>query len=124
MIRRNRSQSRKGHSPLFPLLLAGGVIVAIALSRKRRRRSSTSRGRGCGLSELSPHLQSFRHAILGADKGTILRALGPPPATIGRGVPIHDNTWYYPLDRVQRLALAIQFEEDRASQTEVLKSPR
>ena len=119
-----------GGSILWPLLIMGGVVATVALvaiaflllqsQLRHRRPARNARDRN---GESSPSLQSFRNAILGVDKGTILRALGPPPATIGQGIATRDDTWYYPLDPSQRLALAIQFQDDVARQTAVLRSP-
>src|SRR5689334_21446102 len=109
-------------SPLWPILLAGGIVAAaIAILRQRYRDNCDLLGGQRQI--LAPHLQLFRKAIVGVDKNTIMRALGPPPATVGQGLPWRDNTWYYPLDRVQQLALAIEFVNDVARQTEVLRSP-
>jgi hypothetical protein len=116
-------------SPLWPLLVLGGVLFTLAARSgiieallELLRASSRERvGRGAA-ADLS--LQSFRRAIVGADKGTIAAALGPPPATVGAGNPWSDDTWYYPLDRITRLALAIEFHDGVARQTELLRSPR
>src|SRR5207248_2908832 len=99
-----------GSSSLWPLLLIGGVLLVLAeragLLQKlfAMMRGPTRGARGWGRRALSPHLEAFRNAILGVDKHTVAAALGPPPTTIGEGSPWIDDTWYYPLDRVQRMA--------------------
>jgi len=108
-------------TPLWPLLLIGGVALAVVMSRRnwtiRALLNRLSRGRA--------QLQSFRDAILGVDKRTVAAALGAPPASAGRDEFLQSDTWYYPLDPAQQTALAIRFDEqDVARTTQVLRTPR
>ena len=118
-----------GSSSLRALLLIGGVLFVLAeragLIQKllAMARGSSRDARNFGRRALSPHLQAFRNAILGVDKRTVAAALGPPPATVGQGSPWIDDTWYYPLDRVERTALAIEFRSGLARETIVLLTP-
>jgi hypothetical protein len=115
-------------SPLWPLLLIGGVLFTLAarsgiLEALLELIGGDIQDRSGRSAAADLSLQSLRHAIVGVDKRTIAAALGPPSATVGAGNFWSDNTWYYPLDRIARLALAIEFEQGIARQTEVLRSP-
>ena len=136
--RRDRTASRKpaAHSPVWAALLMAGIVTAVLRSQRQalKRLASAvfgkSRGRGgarrAGAATApvdSPHLTKLRDAILGADKVMVASVLGPPPTTAGEGT-FTDDTWYYPLDLVARVALAIRFEHNIARHTDVLRAPR
>ena len=82
-------------------------------SRGGRARRASGGGR-------SSRLTSLRRAIVGADKRTIAAALGPPRATVGVGDFQRDDTWYYPLNPRQQIALAVTFARGVACQTLVV----
>lgn len=79
--------------------------------------------RGAGSSQ-SSRLDGLRRAILGVQKKQIAAVLGQPRATIGRGNYLTDDTWYYPIDTRHRLALAIEFDQGVARQTQVIEGVR
>ncbi|MBC8108699.1 MAG: hypothetical protein H7Z14_19100 [Anaerolineae bacterium] len=79
--------------------------------------------RGPGSTQ-SSRLDALRRAILGVQKKQIAAVLGQPRATIGRGNHLTDDTWYYPIDPKQRLALTIEFDRDIARQTQVIDGIR
>jgi hypothetical protein len=111
---------RKSHghtgSVLSPILLVGGIALAVAMSSRRVRRALTSR---------AAKLRRFRRAIDGVDKRTVAAALGAPAATVGVGDFLRDDTWYYSLNPVAQTALAVSFDvQGVARRTQVLKVPR
>lgn len=70
--------------------------------------------------------------IVGSSKATIESVLGPPrsAALKGVGVVTHPkmvfwqaDTWYYPLPRNGPVAMAINFDEDFATQVEFFSTP-
>ena len=72
-------------------------------------------------------------AIVGSNKATIESVLGPPrsAAVKGVGVVTHPkmvfwqaDTWYYPLPRNGAMAMAINFDEDFATQVEFFTTPQ
>ena len=78
-------------------------------------------------------LQSVRASILGKARQHIRELLGPPSAmgngTGGEGAgsgagagPDAATTWYYPLDKTRRVAMAIVFDHDRVRDVEFLKA--
>jgi hypothetical protein len=68
----------------------------------------------------SRRLQALRRAIVGVRKNQVAAALGPPRATIGRGDYRADDTWYYAIDPRRHVALAIEFADGIARQTQVI----
>ena len=71
-------------------------------------------------------------AIVGSNKATIESVLGPPrsAALKGVGVVTHPkmvfwqaDTWYYPLPRNGPMAMAINFDDDFATQVEFFTTP-
>jgi hypothetical protein len=71
-------------------------------------------------------------AIVGHSKSAVASVFGPPrsavlrgPVSLGGGTPAYwqADTWYYPLPKNDRLAMAIEFAEDYASHVEFFKAP-
>ena len=69
-------------------------------------------------------------AILGNSKCAVASVFGPPrtavvtePTTL---TPTYwdADTWYYPLPKADRLAVAIQFEDDYATGVQFLRGPQ
>ena len=102
------------HVVAFSAGLVGGLIGALLQSLhghdRRRRRSWSQR-------------------IFGYSKREVARLLGPPPAAAmgnlnaALAVPPtfwQADTWYYPVDRRRRKAVAVQFDADRVVKVEVL----
>jgi outer membrane protein assembly factor BamE (lipoprotein component of BamABCDE complex) len=59
--------------------------------------------------------------ILGRTKQQIVRTLGPPPgAGPTRSNSWQADTWYYPFNRLERSAVAIQFAHNRAARIELI----
>jgi hypothetical protein len=79
-------------------------------------------------------LALLRQAIIGNDKHAVVAVFGPPPTTGGYNAPpepelklpdyFRADTWYYLLDKVNRCAMAIQFEGGVASEAQFLEPPR
>src|SRR5688572_3408009 len=97
-------------------LMLAAILAAVSLMHLAWMMKSSARRNSRGPGRLS----ALRRAIVGAGKRQIAAVLGPPRATIGRGNYLTDNTWYYPLDRRQRTALAIEFDNDVACVTQVI----
>ncbi len=71
---------------------------------------------------------SLRGAIVGSAKGAVKNVFGPPrTALLTRGVTRlsiwRADTWYYPLDRADRSAIAIRFEGNVARDVEKISVP-
>jgi hypothetical protein len=110
---------------LLPLVTVGAMVVAAAL----RRLTGVSPVRGVAE---DGSFASLRAAILRNTKQNVVRVLGPPHAAIVArggegGVPASTywqaDTWYYPLNRRQRAAMAIRFGGDRAEEVEMIRVP-
>ena len=100
-------------------LLCAAILGALTLTHLVR--AITMRRIGGGKFS---RLEALRRAIVGVQKKQIAAVLGPPRATIGRGHYLTDDTWYYPIDPRQRLALAIEFDRGVARQTQVVEGVR
>jgi hypothetical protein len=71
---------------------------------------------------------ALRAVIVGSAKGAIVTVFGPPrTAMLGRRANKlsiwRSDTWYYPLDRADRSALAIRFEGNVARDVERISVP-
>ena len=71
---------------------------------------------------------ALRAALLGSAKGSVVAVLGPPrTAMLGRSFGKlsiwRADTWYYPLDRADRSALAIKFENGVAREVDRISVP-
>ena len=67
--------------------------------------------------------QSLARSILGNNKHAVVAVLGPPQASSGSGssrAVFLANTWYYRLDSQHRVAIAVEFIKDVASDVRVL----
>ena len=88
-----------------------GALTLMHLARATANRQAELRWR---------RLQSLRRAIVGARKHQLVSVLGPPRATIGRGDYRADDTWYYAIDPRRHVALAVEFADGIARQTQVI----
>ncbi len=125
-----------------PLLVGGAIVLTVALagatspvgawltsifgsskSRTQRMRDELARyARG------EQSFSSLRRAIVGSAKGAVVNVFGPPrTALLGRGAHRMSiwraETWYYPLDRADRCAIAIRFEGNVARDVEKIGVP-
>jgi hypothetical protein len=134
-----------------PLLLGGVAAALVAaqgpLGRKLRkllakaeRESESETDADASPQAMTPRrkgarsLALLRQAIIGNDKHAVVAVFGPPPTTGGYTAPpdpglklpdyFRADTWYYLLDKVNRRALAIQFESGVASEAQFLEPPR
>jgi hypothetical protein len=72
--------------------------------------------------------QRVCNRLLGQSKERVAQALGPPPAaSVGDAGAVaaagsfwNADTWYYPLSREERLAIAILFAQNRAARVEFI----
>jgi outer membrane protein assembly factor BamE (lipoprotein component of BamABCDE complex) len=103
---------RPGWMMLLTPAAIGSLAVVMVLAKRHRFSLPAETPRG-------PKLARLRSAILGSTKRKIASMLGPPRVTQSGA----DATWYYPLSKEERLALAISFEQDRARQVEFVRSP-
>jgi hypothetical protein len=81
-------------------------------------------------------LPMLAEAIVGTSKAAVASVFGPPRgavvfgaadevATDGAGHSFWDaDTWYYPLPRTGKLAMAIEFDENYARAVQFIGSPR
>jgi hypothetical protein len=71
----------------------------------------------------------LKSALVGRTRGEIAALLGPPPATSAQPLPAsrrgkwQADTWYYPLDRSRRRAIAINFHNHIAHAIEQVPGP-
>jgi hypothetical protein len=128
-----------------PLIAVGAVMLAMTLSG---RKSSVGRwlrsllgsavGGGSRAQSMrdelghyvhgSGSLAELRRAVIGAGKGAVVNVFGRPrTAILGRAAGTlsiwRSDTWYYPLDRADRSALAIRFEGNVARDVEQISVP-
>jgi len=115
--------------------LAGMVTAILLIRGPFFRKLLTRLGRGKKRARRPTREQSLpmlAGAIVGSSKSTIESVLGPPrsAAVMGLGVVTHPkmvfwqaDTWYYPLPRNGPMAMAINFDEDFATQVEFFTTP-
>jgi len=60
------------------------------------------------------------HTILGARRESLYELLGPPVAVGAH--PIYE-TWYYPFDPDQQIAIAIQFDRRAVRHVKLIQAP-
>jgi len=65
-------------------------------------------------------LADLRDAIVGNGKQEIASVFGPPRSAAIQGAA---DTWYYPLRKRERLAMAIQFDKGLAREVEFFHPP-
>ena len=118
-----------------PLLVCGAVAVALLLRRRRQRqrprRPSRALAMRDGLGRYARGDETFsslRTAIVGSAKAVVLSAFGPPrTALLGHGARRPSvwraETWYYPLDRAARSAMAIRFQGNLVHDVEKISVP-
>ena len=120
-----------------PLLAGGAIALALSNStplgawvrnvfgsRTRAMRDATRRfaaGERPG--------PALRGAIVGSAKGAVHAVFGPPRTAMVRSAarPVgsfwHADTWYYPLDRATRQAMAIRFAGNVAREVDFVTAP-
>jgi hypothetical protein len=117
---------------LFTPLLVGGVVLALTQGQKIRRFFRTFFGTRPENPARPTSLSVLRATILGNDKSSVARALGPPRTAILQTIGIHQptrqaswqaDTWYYPLQRGDHGAIAIQFRGNIARKVEFIQVP-
>jgi hypothetical protein len=151
MARRKRSfssKSNKGTDPAgaaillaaAPLLIGGAVVLAITISGAASPvgqwfRTMFGTSRTSAMREMIARyargerpFAALRDAIVGSAKGAVVAVFGPPrTAILGRGATKlsiwRADTWYYPLDRTERSAIAIRFEGNVARDVEKISVP-
>ena len=127
-----------------PLLLGGALALTVALAGANSPvgkwlksfvrgtgggvRTRTIRERLIGYARGQQPFAALREAIVGSAKGAVKTVLGPPrTARLGRTsnrLSIwRADTWYYPLDRADRSAIAIRFEGNVARDVEKISVP-
>ncbi len=126
-----------------PFLIGGAVALAVTVAGGSSLaavwlKSMLGRGgyraramRDClrGYAQGNHSFPSLRSAILGSAKGAVLSVFGPPrTALLGRGASRlsiwRADTWYYPLERPTRSAMAIRFDRNVAREVERVSAPR
>jgi hypothetical protein len=69
-------------------------------------------------------------AIIGNSKSAVAAVFGPPRGAVAADAKAlaatfwDADTWYYPLPRSGRVAVAIEFEDDYAKSVQYLMAPR
>ena len=129
-----------------PLILGGALALTMALAGAESpvgkwlkslvggtggAGASRTRAIRDGLAAYARGEQPFailRDAIIGSAKGAVKTVLGPPrTARIGGRATTPSiwraDTWYYPLDRADRSAIAIRFEGNVAREVEKITVP-
>ncbi len=107
---------------LWVPLLVGGLLAAVLTTRRRLsfRPSESPQSDDTGLARL-------RDAILGNKKSAVASVFGAPPATAGGFASGHyhqADTWYYPLNQVEKSAMVIQFENGIARDAHFILAPQ
>jgi len=74
-------------------------------------------------------LPTLAEAIVGSDKSAIASVLGPPRGAVASGDSVQRtqtfwqaSTWYYPVPRNERMAMAIGFEKDQACRVDFFQA--
>ena len=129
-----------------PLLLGGALALTVALAGADSTvgkwlksfaggtgggggtRTRAIRERLIGYARGEQPFAALREAIVGSAKGAVKTVFGPPrTARLGRSPHRPSiwraDTWYYPLDRADRSAIAIRFEGNVARDVEKISVP-
>jgi hypothetical protein len=117
---------------LWVPLLVGGLVTAVLTSRRSSLRSWLERKLPMSADDRSSRsnpssLALLRDAILGNNKSAVAAVFGAPPATAGGFLTGHyhqADTWYYPLNKVEKSALVIQFENGIAREAKFILAPQ
>ncbi len=123
----------------IPLATAGIAAGALAGRWFGSRRSRPPKPRpktwvdALGRAAIHPAtLAVLKQSLLGIDRKAVLRLLGPPAASASTAgavrAPAGDQfraakTWYYPLDDEKKVAMAVTFDRDRATDAAFLRDP-
>jgi hypothetical protein len=116
-------------------LLAAGMLAGWLLSHKPRpmgrmgRRAYPSRARRTA-SRPGQSLSRLRNAIVGSDRQLIAQVFGLPRGVgepgrveVNRPAFWDAGTWYYPLRRRERMAMAIRFDQGIAADVQFIPAP-
>ncbi len=126
-----------------PLLIGGAIALTVALSGATSPlgawvksllggvsapRTRAIRDVLMGYARGKQPFAALRGAIIGSAKGSVVAVFGPPrTALLGRNFTKlsiwRAETWYYPLDRAERSAIAIRFERNIARDVEKIGVP-
>jgi hypothetical protein len=128
-----------------PILVGGAVALAMTLAGRKSNLGGwfkslfgAAAGAGSRTIAMRDALGEFVHgngrfatlraSVIGAGKGSVVNVFGPPrTAMLGRGTRSmsiwRSDTWYYPLDRAERSALAIRFDGNVARDVERISVP-
>jgi hypothetical protein len=123
-----RSRASKRILTLLSALSIALVGTLALLGRSHRRIPAHHQDRS---------LERFRQAILNNTRQNVAAVLGPPHAAImidttsagaSPAPPAthwwQAETWYYPLNRRRRAALAIRFQNHQAREVHIVRTPR
>ena len=94
------------------------TLVLLGQSKSVRRGLRQWLGRG-GPADAAADLAAIRARVVGQDRRRVTALFGPPPAATSSPTV----TWYYPVLAMERTAMAISFQDDRASRVEFFRSP-
>ena len=117
---------------LWVPLLLGGFVTAMLASRRASVRSwfehrFPSRSNAIANPAANESaLVRLRDAIVGNNKTAVASVFGAPPATAGGFITGHyhqADTWYYPLNKVEKSAMVIQFENGIACDAQFILTP-
>jgi hypothetical protein len=128
-----------------PIVVGGAVALAMTLAGRKSNLGGwfkslfgAAAGAGSRTIAMRDALGEFVHgngrfatlraSVIGAGKGSVVNVFGPPrTAMLGRGTRSmsiwRSDTWYYPLDRAERSALAIRFDGNVARDVERISVP-
>lgn len=113
-----------------------GLVTAVLLARRpffeslARRMGWSAGGPAIPRPDREQGLCLLADAIVGNTKAAVAAVFGPPRSAVAAGLQApaptfwDADTWYYPLPKGERLAVAIAFEEDFATSVEFLHPPR
>lgn len=114
--------------------LAGMVTAALVARAPYFRKLGKSVGQkpAAGARRWKPSrgesLPMLASAIVGCSRGAVAAVFGPPRNSVVCGTYVDgeqptNETWYYPIQREQNLAMAIEFSEDSARHVEFFRAP-
>ena len=117
---------------LWVPLVVGGLITALLATQRSRVRTWLNRllatfpGSSRSLPNDPDSLALLRKAIVGNNKSAVAAVLGTPPATangFSTGSYHRADTWYYPLDDIEKRVVVIHFENGIAKEAEFIQTP-
>jgi hypothetical protein len=125
-----------GQLALWMAATLAGMVTAALVARApyfRKLGKSVGRKPSGGARRWKPpsraqSLPMLASAIVGCSRGAVAAVFGPPRnavvcGTYAEGEQPANETWYYPIQRGQNLAMAIEFREDSARNVEFFRAP-